>query len=565
MSIKAAAYANASDAYIVWETDEIPDCLGFAIEARVNGKVFVLNNRLGFRGQPQSLGETRPSTQWPFQRYDWTHHRLNEGDVVSYRIIPVTGDADHPAAGENNASAWTPDIKVTADAGGGRSVYFNRGILLSQFIARQLKGDFSRSNLAKLKDELKGDTDALRQFLGGDILSGLKKFLSQVKDNQELDLYAALYELDDDEVIQLLIDIGDRAHVILSNGSNKSGDGNKKAAEALDGKIDLSRRMLKSKGLGHNKFAMIYKQDKPLKLLTGSTNWAMTGLCTQVNNMLTLDAGSPDNDAILKQYGDQWDALLAAKNDFPKDLKNDNSEIRGKASGAWNIWFAPTLEHADLESVSAMIAKAQHSIHFLMFDPGTNGLLQPVLQAQSDNPELVVFGVVNQLSLTKTTGSGEDRQTVRVNLLSPEFSRSFPLQVVEPEGVRSALGPWAAEVTRRDFLGPSPQAPNIGHAIVHAKVLILDGLSDNPVVITGSHNFSKSASEKNDENLLILRKAPELAKKYLVEINSVYEHYRWRAFLTEHNNLVPGLDPTPDWQQKKLTNAQKDAMRFWVG
>ena len=93
----------------------------------------------------------------------------------------------------------------------------------------------------------------------------------------------------------------------------------------------------------------------------------------------------------------------------------------------------------------------------------------------------------------------------------------------------------------------------------------MDGLSDNPVVITGSHNFSKSASEKNDENLLILRKAPELAKKYLVEINSVYEHYRWRAFLTEHNNLVPGLDPTPDWQQKKLTKAQKDAMRFWVG
>ena len=565
MSIKAAAYANASDAYIVWETDEIANCLGFAIQARVNGKIFVLNNRLGFRGQPQPLGDSKPSTQWPFQRYDWTHHRLNEGDTVSYRIIPVTGDPNHPTADERNASAWTPDIKVSADAGGGRSVYFNRGILLSQFVARQLKGDFSRGNLSKLKDELKGETDALRQFLGGDILSELKKFLAQVKADPALDLYAALYELDDDEVIQLLIDIGERAHVILSNGSNKSGDGNKKAAEALDGKIDLSRRMLKSKGLGHNKFAMIYKQDKPLKLLTGSTNWAMTGLCTQVNNMLTLDAGSGDNDAILQQYGAQWDALLAAGDNFPKDLKSADSKIRGKTSGGWNIWFTPTLEHADLLSVSAMIAQAQHSIHFLMFNPGTEGLLQPVIQAQIDRPELMVFGVVNQLSLTKTTGSGEDKQSVHVNLLSPEFSRSFPLEVVEPEGVRSALGPWAAEVTRRDFLGPSPQAPNIGHAIVHAKILILDGLSDNPVVITGSHNFSKSASEKNDENLLILRNATELAKKYLVEINSVYEHYRWRAFLTEHNNIVPGLDPTPAWQQKKLTKAQKDMMRFWVG
>ncbi len=111
MSIKAAAYANASDAYIVWETDEIPNCLGFAIEARVNGKVFVLNNRLGFRGQPQSLGETRPSTQWPFQRYDWTHHRLNEGDVVSYRIIPVTGDAGQPTAGESNPRPGRPPLR----------------------------------------------------------------------------------------------------------------------------------------------------------------------------------------------------------------------------------------------------------------------------------------------------------------------------------------------------------------------------------------------------------------------------------------------------------------------
>ena len=75
MSIKAAAYANASDAYIVWETEEIPNCLGFAIEARVNGKVFVLNNRLGFRGKPQPLGETRPSTQWPFQRYEYFWRR----------------------------------------------------------------------------------------------------------------------------------------------------------------------------------------------------------------------------------------------------------------------------------------------------------------------------------------------------------------------------------------------------------------------------------------------------------------------------------------------------------
>jgi phosphatidylserine/phosphatidylglycerophosphate/cardiolipin synthase-like enzyme len=565
MPIEVAVYANASDCFIVWKTDQIPGCLGFAIQAQVNEKRFNLNNRLGFRGHSQKLGETRSSTQWPFQRYDWTHHRLKEGDVASYRVVPVLGSADHLVPDEDNASAWTPKVTVTANASGGRWVYFNRGVVLSQFMARVLNGDFSKTNLDKLKGELKIDSDQLRQFLGGDILKELKAFLSEVKADPDVDLYVALYELDDEEIIKLLIDIGERAHVILSNGSDRSGDGNAKAAAALQGRVDLSRRMLKSKGLGHNKFALTFKDQQPRKLLTGSTNWALTGLCTQVNNVLVVESGTPDNDAILWEYSDQWDALLAAKSDFSKQLKANNSKIRGKASGKWNIWFAPTNDHVDLESVSAMIAKAQHSIHFLMFNPGTNGLLQPVLQAQIDNPNLIVLGVVNQLSLTKTAGAGENKQTVRVNLVSPEFSRSFPLEVIEPEGVRNALGPWAAEVTRRDFLGPSEQHPNIGHAIVHAKILILDGLSDDPVVITGSHNFSKSASEKNDENLLVLRKAPALAKKYLVEINTIYEHYRWRAYLTEHNNLAAGLDPSPDWQQKKLTKAQRDAMRFWVG
>lgn len=565
MSIDIAVYANASDCYIAWKTDELPGCLGFAIEAQVNDKTYTLNNRLGFRGQQQKIGETKPSTQWPFQRYDWTHHRLIEGDVVSYRVIPVFGSADQTAPNQSKASAWSPKITVTAQAGEGRSVYFNRGVLLSQFMARALNGDFSKSNLNKLKNEIKIDTAQLRTFLGGDILRELKSFLAEVKSDASLDLYVALYELDDDHIIGLLAEIGERAHVILSNGSNRSGDGNTKAAAALDGKIDLSRRMLKSKGLGHNKFAMIYKGQQPQKLLTGSTNWATTGLCTQVNNMLVIERGLADNNAILQQYGEQWDTLLAAGNDFPPTLKSANSKIRGKSSGDWNIWFTPTLEHADLASVSKMIAGAKRSIHFLMFNPGSDGLLQPVLQAQTDNPELMVFGVVNQLGLTKTTGSGEEKQTVRVDLLSPEFSRSFPLEVVEPEGVKDELGPWAAEVTRRDFLGPNQKFPNIGHAIVHAKIIIIDGLSEVPTVITGSHNFSKSASEKNDENLVVLRKASELARKYLVEILTIYEHYRWRAFLTEHNNFTPGLDPSDNWQTKKLTLAQKNAMEFWVG
>lgn len=54
-----------------------------------------------------------------------------------------------------------------------------------------------------------------------------------------------------------------------------------------------------------------------------------------------------------------------------------------------------------------------------------------------------------------------------------------------------------------------PVMIDAAHAIAHNKVIIID----SAVVITGSFNFSKSAEERNAENLLVLR-SPELAKIY---------------------------------------------------
>lgn len=567
MAIELSVYANASDNYLHWKTGEIKDCLGFAIECRSDdGKQYYIKNRLGFSDEEVSLGETKPSTDWPFQRYDWTDHRNSPGKKFSYRVVPVikTGPTT-VKADESIASEWSDFVEMTGETSTGKAVYFNRGTLLSQFVARELDGDISVSALKKFKDKLAEDSYEFRQFLGGTLLEVLTEILEEVKADKELQIYAALYELSDDTLIEYLKDIGKRAHVILANGSNKSGDGNTKAAEALnDTAVDLHRRMLKSRGLGHNKFLLIERKGKPVKLLTGSTNWATTGLCTQVNNAIVITNETAEGKEILAEYREQWDHLKDAADSFPAWLKDSNSTVRGARKGNWNLWFTPTQSQEDLDWITHLIEGAKESVHFLMFNPGTTGLLQPVIQAQLDNPDLRVFGVVNQLSMVKTTGSGEDKQTVRVDLVSPEYTRNFPLDVIEPEGVHKELGAWAAEVTRRDFLGPSQKFPTVGHAIVHAKILIIDGLSDAPIVITGSHNFSMSASKSNDENLLIIKNDRELAQKYLVAINSVYQHYRWRAYLMEHNSVTSGLSRNPNWQKRKLTKAELANMDYWV-
>jgi phosphatidylserine/phosphatidylglycerophosphate/cardiolipin synthase-like enzyme len=57
------------------------------------------------------------------------------------------------------------------------------------------------------------------------------------------------------------------------------------------------------------------------------------------------------------------------------------------------------------------------------------------------------------------------------------------------------------------------------HAIAHNKIIIID----RETVITGSFNFTKSAEEKNAENLLILR-SRELAREYIDNWNEHKKH-----------------------------------------
>ncbi|MCX7897951.1 MAG: phospholipase D family protein [Rhodocyclaceae bacterium] len=51
-------------------------------------------------------------------------------------------------------------------------------------------------------------------------------------------------------------------------------------------------------------------------------------------------------------------------------------------------------------------------------------------------------------------------------------------------------------------------------AAAHNKIILIDAESEEPVIITGSYNFSSSAQTRNAENLLILRGNRDLARAY---------------------------------------------------
>lgn len=63
-----------------------------------------------------------------------------------------------------------------------------------------------------------------------------------------------------------------------------------------------------------------------------------------------------------------------------------------------------------------------------------------------------------------------------------------------------------------------------GAGVMHHKVIIIDG----GIVITGSYNFTRSASLRNDENLLIISD-PETAARYAAEFAKIFSQSRTPA------------------------------------
>jgi hypothetical protein len=96
---------------------------------------------------------------------------------------------------------------------------------------------------------------------------------------------------------------------------------------------------------------------------------------------------------------------------------------------------------------------------------------------------------------------------------------------------------------------------------VHSKTIVIDPFSENCAVITGSHNFSDSASTKNDENLVIVRGNAKLVQAYALHINGVYDHYSWRAFLASGGNADQIYKPLDAW---KPGGSRAQELDFWM-
>jgi phosphatidylserine/phosphatidylglycerophosphate/cardiolipin synthase-like enzyme len=588
MATKVRLIANCDDAVVFWGIDKaIKDCWGFAIEREQKTAVggiqrITLDNRTGFEFDKPKLGEKRPSNVWPFQRFWWADYSANNGDTVRYRVTPMVRSGGQLREDITGRSEWTQWTELSGDAGDKTSVFFNRGLVISQFMSRYLEKLRVDKGLATRKDALVAFKKSLddhelpiRKFLAGTLRDAMLELLKDAKKGKK-HVYGALYELEDEELVGALKSLGARCHVVLANGSIQSKKGvpaaearkkdqNKTARKALkDAGVEVFGRFISPGALGHNKFLVVAggtsAAPKPQAVWSGSTNWTKTGLCTQINNGILIEQA-----AVAREFMAQWQRLRDAKSAFPKTLVDSNSKPKKVPLGGSRaeIWFTRAAKKVDLDALDAAVKGAKEGVLFLMFQPGGAGTLASVRALQKSSPGLYLKGVVSTLP----SDSQEDEDHVEVSVHSNGKKLSVGLDVVQPQGTRPFAN-WAATVTRQEFIPMSGGV--VGFAIVHSKLIVIDPFT-KPVVITGSHNFSGTASAKNDENFLIIRDNKDLATEYAAHILSVYHHYRWQAHVHEQQKKKKKKNPygylrrSDEWQSWQLKDGARKEIDFWLG
>jgi phosphatidylserine/phosphatidylglycerophosphate/cardiolipin synthase-like enzyme len=620
-------YANTSAVFLTWDVPGVyqplngAPCVGYRIERLASGQTVILTNSVGFAGLSQAAmaQAPRPSDKWPLQRYTWTDFTAPVNEQLSYRVtpmfgsLPATGDT-LPALQPGTPSRWQP-IGTPMD---GRSAvlesYFNFGIVASPWFTAVCKAVDPNGALSKIifapppkkgaastpgtdlaqrsaalnqlldKPLPKNPAKTVRQALGGALLAKIYALLDEVAANQSMQIYAALFELNEPGVIQRLKRIGKRAHVILGNGSHKTAADDPEAATAKEiaSSVDLYRRKFSASGAYvHNKFIVFVEDSKPVQLWTGSTNLTSTGCCGEVQNALLV--GDAD---IATQYFNQWNWLKDCGNVLkppqpPAQLKNTDTPA-GKTHST--IYFTPTGTRRkdgttnpnplpDLGYASHLISQAQNGILCLFFEPGPKGtLLNAIVDTNQARPgKLYVRGVVNADPSTYRVGASGTAQGTRVvGLLHQDKGIPASFDIVLP----SALGGTAS---------PYFNAERAGFDLVriHSKVVVIDPLGSHPAVITGSHNLGPKASTANDENLVIIEGDALLAQEYAAHVMSVFNHFWYRFNVSPSSQkyadpgarlrgvlkttaVTPwgGLERDGSWQNKYFTPGSPEALEF---
>ncbi len=488
--------------------------LGFSVE-RVdkNGDLSFLNGTKHFLSLAKSPNPKIKNTSL-VQSFYWQDYTVDADRTYTYTVKAMFGTAI------NHISKFTSSLKVTTEPmrNGDHSVYFNYGVTGSQAYAHNK--EYGNTPISELKG--KALQDAL-SFLGRDLWTdGLMEFIGQAK-GPKYSIYGAFYEFQYPDFLAELKKAKDRGvdlQLIVSGKEDQYDDKTYK-----NGTIRRNNKtMIKNAGLEssikclrtkpsqpHNKFMILCENGKPKQVWTGSTNITLAGIFGQCNTGHWIV-----DDGLAEKYLEYWKGLVEdpamSKQAKISEAIQPNTNLAKLSKGTY-VFFSPR----DLPAIKGK-APAQLQLYADLIDSAKE-LVCMIFPFNMDEVFNTVFKKDKEYLRLLLFESESDAKSVKSNDIDLKVTAGAIYDGDEKD--------WAKEITTKATTGA-------GILYVHNKFFIIDPLSDNPTIVTGSANFSSNSIRNNDENTLVIKGNPRVADIYLTEFDRLFVHF-WPRYLTKLN------------------------------
>jgi phosphatidylserine/phosphatidylglycerophosphate/cardiolipin synthase-like enzyme len=500
------------------------DLLGFAVERidPVAGERYFVYGFKVFRSViPKPEADATISTRdHPVQSLVWDDFTCKPGQAYTYLFYPVRGKPKKQVLGK------PIEINVETEplfSGGAHDIFFNRGVASSQAYTRKFGN--VRPDAMQAEEKAK----ALK-WLGRELDEAILKFIAGAKKGDTL--LGCFYEfrfLKAAQALREAITRGVKVQLIL-DGKKNTEEFPSRDNRAMVKKVKIPAsavtwREAKPNDIQHNKFMVLLKgkTQKPAQVWTGSTNLSDGGVYGQTNvGHWVRDAETAASfqaywDVLAQDPGgtskDSASAKLAKNKAFKEAVEAviDVPLVKSAIPAGITPVFSPRQGLGVLELYAALVDEAE-DLACITLAFGINKVFKERAQDNTANNALAFYLLEKQ-----------DKPNPQSKQPFIRLSAKNNLYMAWGSYLKQPLHQWAKETTTKNM------KLNSHVMFIHSKFLLADPLGADPIVVTGSANFSEPSQGSNDENMLVIRGDTRVADIYFTEFNRLFHHYYFRS------------------------------------
>jgi PLD-like domain len=560
--------------------DDAKGLAGFTVFCQPLGQLpgYYLQNELQFEdpSKHSQVASEKPNStvNAPIQKFRWIHFPGTAHQGVSpvfgeytYTVTPRYFDTNHSMQALDASLSVAVKVSVGPFKKGSLKLGFTRGYMQSEAYVRHFGKttpvvpktkdlDFDTNTQAGTNNGQPVTFAQIYNWMGETAREQIFNVLSRVLNDSTLTLKVFAYDLNEPDIVKILLTLAEqgRVRIILDNSKEHVGgtpedqftnlfkQRKKNPSDIVRGSFDR---------YSHDKVFVVLRSGSAIQVLTGSTNFSLTGLYVNANHVLVFEDANVGNH-YNEVFEKSWQVLSsnkspskAAANAFSgTDVATEPYESQAGFMPKMQITFSPHAE-ADINNILGGIAdRIEQETH-----SAKGNVIFAVMQiARSGGPVCMKLGAIHATQSVYSYGISDAPEGVF--LYAPGHATGVqvtgkPSQVTLPP--------------------PFDEVPNLPGHEIHDKFVVCGLNGNDPVVYCGSSNLASGGEAENGDNLLAIHDA-DVATAFAIEALGLIDHYnfldRWaKPKGARKKKSTAAGSPTPNTNPVKEAAAHKKSAK----